>query len=94
MAHVKSGGSTQLGRDSGPKYLGVKLFDGQKAQAGNVLIRQRGTKFLPGRNVRRGADDTLYAAIGGVVKFASRRVINFTGKTAFKKVINVLPPEK
>lgn len=94
MAHTKAGGSTQLGRDSGPKYLGVKLFDGQWAKAGNVLIRQRGTKFLPGRNVRRGADDTLYAAIGGIVKFAVRRVKNFTGKTARKSVVNVLPPEK
>lgn len=91
MAHVKSGGSTQLGRDSQPKYLGVKLYNGQFARAGNVLIRQRGTKFRPGKNVRRGEDDTLYAAVGGVVKFVTKRVKKFTGKTDYQKIVNVIP---
>lgn len=94
MAHVKSGGSTQLGRDSQPKYLGVKLSDGQLARAGNVLIRQRGTKFRPGKNVRRGEDDTLYASISGIVKFASKRIKKFTGQTDYQKIVNVIPLEK
>jgi len=62
MAHTKSGGSTKLGRDSRAKRLGVKRQEGQKVSAGEVLIRQRGTRYLAGKNVRRGADDTLYAA--------------------------------
>src|SRR3989344_4662697 len=63
MAHTKAIGSTQLGRDSQPKYLGVKLHDGQMAKPGNIIIRQRGTKFLPGKGVRLGHDYTIYAAV-------------------------------
>ena len=61
MAHRKAGGSTQLGRDSISKRLGVKIFGGQKIDAGQIIVRQRGTKFRAGKNVRRGADDTLFS---------------------------------
>ena len=69
MAHKKGVGSRRNGRDSAPKYLGVKRFGGQQVLAGNILVRQRGTKFHPGRNVKRASDDSLFALIDGVVKF-------------------------
>jgi len=90
MATTKSAGSTRLGRDSASQRLGVKLFDGQLAQPGNVLIRQRGTKFLAGKNVKIGKDDTLYSMASGKVKFSNKRITNFNGKTRQVKVINVL----
>lgn len=89
MAHKKAGGSTQLGRDSRPKYLGIKLYAGQKTQPGSVLIRQRGTKFRPGTNVRRGKDDTLYAIKNGVVKFQTKTVKLFDGSRKKAKFVNV-----
>ncbi len=69
MAHKKGGGSTRNGRDSNPQYLGVKRFGGQNVLAGNILVRQRGTRLLPGNNVGRGKDDTLFALVDGVVTF-------------------------
>ena len=69
MAHKKGVGSSRNGRTSNPQYLGVKRFGGERVTAGNILVRQRGTKFLPGTNVRRGNDDTLFAVADGVVKF-------------------------
>lgn len=69
MAHKKGVGSSRNGRDSKPKYLGVKKFGGQEVRAGNILVRQRGTKFHPGRNVKRASDDTLFAIADGFVKF-------------------------
>lgn len=69
MAHKKGVGSTRNGRDSESKRLGVKLFGGQAAKAGSILVRQRGTKFHPGFNVGKGSDDTLFAKISGFVKF-------------------------
>lgn len=69
FAHKKGGGSTDNGRDSNPKYLGVKRSDGQYVLAGNILVRQRGSKFKPGANVGIGRDDTLFALIDGKVKF-------------------------
>lgn len=89
MAHKKAGGSTQLGRDSRPKYLGIKLYAGQKAQPGSILIRQRGTKFRPGINVRRGKDDTLYAIKNGVVKFQTKTVKLFDGSRKKVKFVNI-----
>ena len=73
MAHKKGQGSTRNGRDSNPQYLGVKRFGGEKVLAGNILVRQRGTKFHPGTNVKKGNDDTLFAVIDGVVKFEVKR---------------------
>jgi len=79
MAHRKAGGSTRLGRDSISKRLGVKLFGGQKTSPGGVIVRQRGTKFLAGKNVKIGTDDTLYASAAGTVKYAKRKKRNFSG---------------
>jgi large subunit ribosomal protein L27 len=90
VAHKKAGGSTRLGRDSQPKYLGIKLYDGQKAQPGSIIIRQRGTKFRPGKNVRRGNDDTLYAVKDGIVKFNMKTVIAFDGNRKKAKFVSVL----
>lgn len=72
MAHKKGVGSSKNGRDSNPKYLGVKLYDGQKAIAGNIIVRQRGTHFHMGNNVGMGRDFTIYSLIDGVVKFERR----------------------
>lgn len=73
MAHKKGQGSTRNGRDSNPQYLGVKKFGGEKVVSGNILIRQRGTKFHPGTNVKKGGDDTLFAVADGFVKFEVKR---------------------
>ncbi len=89
MAKTKAAGATKLGRDSLPKYLGVKLFEGQTAKAGQVLIRQRGTKFIPGKNVKRGGDDTLYAIKQGVVHFKTKRKKRFDNSQRVVKVVNV-----
>ena len=69
MAHKKAGGSSRNGRDSNPKYLGVKLFGGQTVVPGNIIVRQRGTKVHPGAGVGMGRDHTLYALVGGNVAF-------------------------
>ncbi len=90
MATTKSSGTTRLGRDSNPKYLGVKLYGGQKAQAGSIIVRQRGTKFVPGQNVRKGSDDTLYAITDGVIEFQTKTKTNFNGKKRKVKRVNVL----
>ena len=74
MAHKKGQGSTRNGRDSNPQYLGVKLFGGELAKTGSIIVRQRGTTFKPGRFVGRGRDDTLFAMIDGTVVFRGRRV--------------------
>ena len=72
MAHKKGVGSSRNGRDSNPKYLGVKRYDGQVVRAGEILVRQRGTKYKPGNNVGIGSDDTLYAKITGIVAFEEK----------------------
>ena len=70
MAHKKAGGSTRNGRDSNPKYLGVKRYGGETVASGNILVRQRGTKFHPGENVKMGRDHTLFATSAGKVEFS------------------------
>lgn len=94
MAHTKAGGSTALGRDSESKRLGVKLFAGQIARAGMVLVRQRGTKFFAGPGVKRGGDDTLFAAKAGVVKFLKKWHRAYNGKLKLAKVVTIVPQEK
>jgi large subunit ribosomal protein L27 len=89
MAHKKAGGSTQNVRDSKPKMLGVKLADGQQALAGQIIVRQRGTKIHPGVNVRKGKDDTLYAATEGLVKFSKKQMKNFHGALKKRTFANV-----
>ncbi len=90
MAKTKSGGSTKLGRDSIGKRLGIKRQHGQAVKIGEVLIRQRGTKYLPGANVKRGKDDTLYSIKNGIVEFISKKKICFDGNARSVKVINVV----
>lgn len=91
MATTKSAGSTKLGRDSQPKYLGVKLFEGQQTKIGSIIIRQRGTKFLAGKNVKKGNDDTLYALKKGVVRFETKRKTCFNNSQRKVKIVNVDP---
>jgi len=79
MAHRKAGGSTDNGRDSKPKYLGIKKYGGQTVRPGEILVRQRGTKFRPGRNTKRTNDDTIIALADGTVKFITKKVKLFTG---------------
>ena len=80
MAHRKAGGSAKSLRDSKPKYLGVKLADGQEVHTGNIIVRQRGLRILPGEDVGVGKDHTIFAAKDGIVRFRKRRKTNFTGK--------------
>ena len=84
MAHKKGVGSSRNGRDSNPQYLGVKRFGGEFVSAGSILVRQRGTRFHPGRNVKKGGDDTLFATTDGVVQFS-----NFKRR----KAVSVYPAE-
>ncbi len=86
MAHKKAGGSTRNGRDSNPKYLGVKRYEGQWVHAGSIIVRQRGTKFHPGLFVGRGGDDTLFAKTNGFVEFT------ITGKN-LRRTVNIVPEE-
>lgn len=91
MSTSKSTGSSRLGRDSFSKRLGVKISAGQIANTGMVIIRQRGTKYLPGKNVKRGSDDTLYAAKSGVIRFSTKLKKLFDGSQRKVKIVNVEP---
>ena len=90
MAHTKALGSTKLGRDSKSKRLGVKAQDGQRIATGQIIIRQRGTKYLPGKNVERGGDDTIYATRGGKVKFRAKTKNLFDGHRRSATVVSVV----
>jgi large subunit ribosomal protein L27 len=90
MAHRKAGGSTQLGRDSISKRLGVKIFGDQKVKIGQIIIRQRGSKYHPGKNVKQGEDDTLFALADGFVKFSTKKVRAFTGKLVQRRYVSVV----
>ncbi len=90
MAHRKAGGSAKNLRDSNPKYLGTKLADGQSAQIGSIIIRQRGTKILAGKNVGTGKDHTLFALKDGIVKFGTKRKTHFDGTKVLKKMVSVI----
>jgi len=89
MAHTKAAGSTRLGRESHSKRLGVKLFDGEKVKVGDVIIRQRGTKWLSGENIGRGNDDTLYALKTGNIKFITKKIKRFNGSKRVAKIVKV-----
>lgn len=80
-----------MGRDSQPQYLGAKVGDGEKVKAGSVITRQRGTRIHPGKNVKKGSDDTLFATIAGIVKFTQRKRIRFDGKLKLAKFASVIP---
>lgn len=90
MAHRKAEGSTKNGRDSNPKYLGVKINHGQKITVGKIILRQRGTTVLPGRNVGSGKDYTLFALKDGVVKFSSKRKTSYNNDIDRKKIVHVI----
>lgn len=90
MAHTKAGGSTKLGRDSGPKYLGVKLQDGQKTDPGKIIVRQRGTHFHAGTGTKMGSDDTIFAIKEGLVKFTRTWVKRFDGSRKERVTVKVV----
>lgn len=94
MAHKKAAGSTRLGRDSESKRLGVKVFGDQFITAGGIIVRQRGTKFHPGKNVGVGKDDTLHALVSGSVKFQEKKVVAFTGNKDKRTFVHVEPAEQ
>lgn len=90
MSHKKAAGSTRLGRDSQAQRLGIKKYAGETAKAGNILVRQRGTKVNPGKNVMKGKDDTLFAVALGEVKYTSRKLKKFTGRLTKKIFVDVI----
>lgn len=94
MSKVKAGGSTKNLRDSQPKYLGVKISDGQKAKSGDIIVMQRGTKFMSGANTGIGKDHTIFAKTEGVVKFSNKRKTRFDSKVVQRKLVEVVAEEK
>jgi large subunit ribosomal protein L27 len=90
MAHKKAGGSSKNLRDSNPKYLGVKRSDGQAVREGMILVRQRGTKIHPGKNVKKGKDDTLFATAPGVVSFTKKKRRRFDGSLRLATFVHVI----
>jgi large subunit ribosomal protein L27 len=90
MASKKAGGTAKNLTDSKPKYLGVKLFAGQAAKRGDIIVRQRGTRMLPGVNVGLGKDHTLFALAAGVVAFRNKRKQNFDGTTTVRSAVDVI----
>lgn len=90
MAHKKAGGAVKNLRDSKPKYLGVKIYAGQKAKPGAILVRQRGTKILAGKNVGIGKDHTIYSLKEGLVQFSEKRKTRYDGKIKNYKIVSVL----
>lgn len=89
MSTSKSTGSSRLGRDSQAKRLGVKIYSGQTANIGEIIIRQRGTKYIPGKNVRKGSDDTIYASKTGSVYFTNILKKTYDGRQRMAKVVNI-----
>ncbi len=89
MAHKKAGGSTRLGRDSASQRLGVKMNHGQAIKIGQIIIRQRGTKYAPGDNVKVGKDDTLYAVAEGKVAYSHKKLRKFDGSLKMKTIVGV-----
>ncbi len=91
MAHKKAGGSTALGRDSVSKRLGVKIFGNQAVRTGQVIVRQKGSKYHAGKNVRMGGDSTLYSLATGKVHFQHKQSARFHGNLRKTKIVNVIP---
>jgi len=90
MAHKKAAGTTKNGRDSNPQYLGVKINHGQSIKSGQIIVRQRGTTVLPGKNVMIAKDDTLFALKDGVISFGSKRKTSFNNRIDRKKIVHVI----
>lgn len=93
MAHTKAGGSTSLGRDSASKRLGIKRPDGVFILAGSIVVRQRGTRIHPGKNVARASDDTLFARAPGIVRFTTKKRRRFDGSLQSTRYVHVIPSE-
>lgn len=89
MAHRKAGGSAKNLKDSNPKYLGTKLYAGEKAKSGSIIIRQRGSVILAGRNSMMGKDHTVFAVKEGIVSFANTRKTNYDGTKTVKKIVHI-----
>ncbi len=89
MAHRKAGGTARNLKDSNPKYLGTKLYAGEQALTGSIIVRQRGTVIMAGRNVKVATDHTLFALKAGKVSFSNKRKTNYDGTTTMKKVVHV-----
>ena len=90
MATTKAGGTAKNLNDSNPKYLGVKRADGQKVAIGEIVVRQRGTKIMPGKNIGVGSDYTLFARVAGTVHFRNKRKVNFDGHTVRRSIVDVV----
>jgi large subunit ribosomal protein L27 len=90
MATKKAAGTTKNGRDSNPRYLGIKLYAGEKAQPGSIILKQEGLTTIPGKNVGMGKDYTLFALKNGTVKVGTKRKLGFNGKTKVKNVVSVI----
>lgn len=91
MAHKKAAGRAENLRDSNPKYRGVKLFDGQTARAGNIIVRQKGDKYGLGKNVYKGRDFTIHAKVDGTVAFTKKKTVRFDGRKYLVTIVNVVP---
>lgn len=89
MAHKKAAGTTKNGRDSNPKYLGIKINHGATAKKGSIIVRQRGTDVLPGKNIGMGKDHTLFSLIDGIVTFSKKRKTHFDNTQVKKKIVHV-----
>ena len=89
MVQTKTGGNSRMGQDALPKYLGVKISDGQIAKPGNIIVRQRGTRFVAGVNVKKGSDDTLYAVKGGKVSFITKTKIGYDNRKKEIKIVSI-----
>jgi large subunit ribosomal protein L27 len=90
MAHKKAAGTTKNGRDSNPRFLGIKLADGDTAQVGSIIVRQKGVSIIAGRNTKMGKDYTVFAVKDGKVKFATKRKLSFDSKMEKKGIVSVI----
>jgi large subunit ribosomal protein L27 len=90
MAHKKAAGTTKNGRDSNPRYLGVKIADGDVAQVGSIIVRQKGVNIMPGQNTKMGKDYTIFAVKAGKVKFSSKRKVSFDNRIEKKGLVSVI----
>lgn len=90
MASKKAGGTAKNLRDSGPQYLGVKLYAGEKTKVGSIIVRQRGTKFIAGKGVKTGKDHTLFAIKEGIVAFKDTRKVGYDGQRTTRKTVDIL----
>lgn len=90
MAHTKAGGTAKNLRDSNPKYLGIKRGNGARVNVGDIIVRQRGTRILPGRNIGVGVDHTLFALSVGTVQFKTKRKVNYDGRAKSRSIVHVI----